>query len=216
MDRKKMDEMVDNMAEIAEMMAKWKMDISEVFPDIDVGESFSKGNVSLLNLLKKGVGSKKQADPTQKETVMAKKTKKLSAAEKKQRKEAWPNKKKMNKLVDEIVDEMDHEMMVDEWMENINKLMDEMDDRGREELLRKFLEITVPVPVIVKGIVSDRLNKISEAAQTTLNSVRGEIDEMEILAEISQLADEALDMLAQFVEIPEPDDGSNGNPSSDH
>lgn len=211
-----MDEMVDNMAEIAEMMAKWKMDISEVFPDIDVGESFSKGNVSLLNLLKKGVGSKKQADPTQKETVMAKKTKKLSAAEKKQRKEAWPNKKKMNKLVDEIVDEMDHEMMVDEWMENINKLMDEMDDRGREELLRKFLEITVPVPVIVKGIVSDRLNKISEAAQTTLNSVRGEIDEMEILAEISQLADEALDMLAQFVEIPEPDDGSNGNPSSDH
>jgi len=215
-DRKKMDEMVDNMAEIAEMMAKWKMDISEVFPDIDVGESFSKGNVSLLNLLKKGVGSKKQADPTQKETVMAKKTKKLSAAEKKQRKEAWPNKKKMNKLVDEIVDEMDHEMMVDEWMENINKLMDEMDDRGREELLRKFLEITVPVPVIVKGIVSDRLNKISEAAQTTLNSVRGEIDEMEILAEISQLADEALDMLAQFVEIPEPDDGSNGNPSSDH
>jgi len=215
-DRKKMDEMVDNMAEIAEMMAKWKMDISEVFPDIDVGESFSKGNVSLLNLLKKGVGSKKQADPTQKETVMAKKTKKLSAAEKKQRKEAWPNKKKMNKLVDEIVDEMDHEMMVDEWMENINKLMDEMDDRGREELLRKFLEITVPVPVLVKGIVSDRLNKISEAAQTTLNSVRGEIDEMEILAEISQLADEALDMLAQFVEIPEPDDGSNGNPSSDH
>ena len=204
------------MAEIAEMMAKWKMDISEVFPDIDVGESFSKGNVSLLNLLKKGVGSKKQADPTQKETVMAKKTKKLSAAEKKQRKEAWPNKKKMNKLVDEIVDEMDHEMMVDEWMDNINKLMDEMDDRGREELLRKFLEITVPVPVIVKGIVSDRLNKISEAAQTTLNSVRGEIDEMEILAEISQLADEALDMLAQFVEIPEPDDGSNGNPSSDH
>jgi hypothetical protein len=215
-DRKKMDEMVDNMAEIAEMMAKWKMDISEVFPDIDVGESFSKGNVSLLNLLKKGVGSKKQADPTQEETVMAKKTKKLSAAEKKQRKEAWPNKKKMNKLVDEIVDEMDHEMMVDEWMDNINKLMDEMDDKGREELLRKFLEITVPVPAIVMGIVSDRLNKISEAAQTTLNSVRGDIDEMEILAEISQLADEALDMLAQFVEIPEPDDGSNGNPSSDH
>ena len=216
MDRKKMDEMVDNMAEIAEMMAKWKMDISEVFPDIDVGESFSKGNVSLLNLLKKGVGSKKQADPTQEETVMAKKPKKLSAAEKKQRKEAWLNKKKMNKLVDEIVDEMDHEMMVDEWMDNINKLMDEMDDRGREELLRKFLEITVPVPAIVMGIVSDRLNKISEAAQTTLNSVRGEIYEMEILAEISQLADEALDMLAQFVEIPEPDDASNGNPSSDH
>jgi hypothetical protein len=215
-DRKKMDEMVDNMAEIAEMMAKWKRDISEVFPDIDVGESFSKGNVSLLNLLKKGVGSKKQADPTQEETVMAKKTKKLSAAEKKQRKEAWLNKKKMNELVDEIVDEMDHEMMVDEWMDNINKLMDEMDDKGREELLRKFLEITVPVPAIVMGIVSDRLNKISEAAQTTLNSVRGDIDEMEILAEISQLADEALDMLAQFVEIPEPDDASNGNPSSDH
>ena len=211
-----MDEMVYNMAEIAEMMAKWKRDISEVFPDIDVGESFSKGNVSLLNLLKKGVGSKKQADPTQEETVMAKKTKKLSAAEKKQRKEAWLNKKKMGELVDEIVDEMDHEMMVDEWMDNINKLMDEMDDKGREELLRKFLEITVPVPAIVMGIVSDRLNKISEAAQTTLNSVRGEIDEMEILAEISQLADEALYMLAQFVEIPEPDDGSNGNPSSDH
>jgi hypothetical protein len=50
---------VDKMAEIDEMMAKWKMDISEVFPDIDVGEPFSKGNVSLQDLLKRGVSGKK-------------------------------------------------------------------------------------------------------------------------------------------------------------
>lgn len=35
-----MDQLVDNMTEIDEMMAKWRMDISEVFPHIDVGDPF--------------------------------------------------------------------------------------------------------------------------------------------------------------------------------
>jgi hypothetical protein len=133
---------------------------------------------------------------------MAKKTKKLIAARSNQR---CLNKQEMDKLVDEVVDEMDHDMWVDEWTNKIDKLMDEMNERDREDLLRKLLEIKVSVPAIIMAIVSDRLNKIREAAQTTLNSVGGEIDEMEILAEISQLADDAHDQLVKFVEIPEPD-----------
>lgn len=133
---------------------------------------------------------------------MAIKTKKLFAV---RSKHPYLTKKEMDKLVDEGIAEMDHDMWVDEWTKKISKAMDEMNERDREELLRKLMKIKVSVPAIIMATVSDGVNKIREAAETILNSVGGEIDEMEILAEISQLADDAYDQLVKFVEIPKTD-----------